>query len=419
MRRLRLLVVDDHDVVRSGMQWLLRRAPWVESCACAGTTAEAVALARSLDHDVALVDVQLGEESGLRTCLELRGVAPGMRVALLSSRWDLVPTRLALDVGALGVVSKEARGRDLLAAVRTLADGLEVDVACPYPEPVRLLPWDREILELVAAGLTNAEIGVQVHLASGTIKQHTGELYAKLGVANRAAAVHAARRMGIISPAGGAEPVPLDGTPPASAVDVLVADRADATRTGLMVALQREPWVGQCRGTCDADDTLATARRTHPGVALVGAFGGDDGVEVSRALTAANPALRTMLVREDEPPAPDVIRRARASSVVLKRWDATRIAAAVRAVCADAVAARAWSAEDRVSPREREVLRVLVTGATNAEIAGRLGLSPHTVKQHTRSIYRKLGVRNRAAAAGRVEAGAYPIPVLSRINVPA
>ena len=405
MGRVRVLVVDDHDVVRAGLRWLLRRAPWVESCAGASTTGEAAALARSLEADVALVDVHLGAESGLQTCLELRHVAPGMRVALLSSRWDLVPTRLALDVGALGVVSKEARERELLAAVRTLAGGLEVDVACPYPEPVRLLPSDREILELVAAGLTNAEIGARVHLASGTIKQHTGELYAKLGVANRAAAVHAARRMGIISPPGGTEPAPPAGEPPANAVDVLIAERADATRAGMILALRDEPWVGACRGTRRADDTLRIARRTHPGVALVGAFRGDDGVEVSRALTAANPALRTVLVRDDETPAADVIRRARASGVVLKRWDATRVAATVRAVCADAVAARGSGAEDRVSPREREVLRVLVTGATNAEIAGRLGLSPHTVKQHTRSIYRKLGVRNRAAAAGRAEAG--------------
>src|SRR3954468_18354311 len=108
MRRVRVLVVDDHDVVGSGLRWLLRRAPWVESCGCAGTSAEAVTLARSLELDVALVDVQLGEHTGLQTCLELRRAAPALRVALLSSRWDLVPTRLALDVGALGVVSKEA-----------------------------------------------------------------------------------------------------------------------------------------------------------------------------------------------------------------------------------------------------------------------------------------------------------------------
>jgi DNA-binding NarL/FixJ family response regulator len=412
MGRVRVLVVDDHDVVRSGIRWLLRQTPWVESCAYASTTAEAVTLARSLDPDVALVDVQLGTESGLRTCLELRRVAPGMRVALLSSRWDLVPPRLALDVGALGVVSKEARASDMLAAVLTLADGLDVDVACPYPEPVRLLPWDREILGLVAAGLTNAEIGARVHLASGTIKLHTGELYAKLGVTNRAAAVHAARRMGIISPAAGTDPAPLDGAPPASAVDVLVADGADATRAGVMVALRQEPWVALCHGVRCAEDTLRIARRTQPDVALVGTFRGGDGVELSRALTAANPSLRTVVIREDEAPAPDVIRRARASGVVLKRWDATRVAAAVRAVCADAVAARDQAMGDCVSPREREVLRVLVTGATNAEIAGRLGLSPHTVKQHTVSIYRKLGVRNRAAAAGRAEAfGVVSTPV--------
>jgi DNA-binding NarL/FixJ family response regulator len=400
MGRVRVLVVDDHDVVRSGIGWLLRQTPWVESCACASTTAEAVTLAGSLDPDVALVDVQLGRQSGLQTCLELRRVAPGMRVALLSSRWDLVPARLALDVGALGVVSKEARASDMLAAVLTLADGLDVDVECPYPESVRLLPSDREILGLVAAGWTNAEIGAHVHLASGTVKQHTRELYAKLGVTNRAAAVHAARRMGIISRVGGTDPAPLDGAPPASAVDVLVADAADATRAGLMVALRHEPWVGLCHGARCADDTLRIARRTTPDVALVGTLGGDDSVELSRALVAAHPTLRTVLVGEDEAPAPDVIRRARASGVVLKRWDAKRVAASVRAICANAAAARQQAAGDRVSPRERDVLRVLLTGATNAEIAGHLGLSPHTVKQHTRSIYRKFGVRNRAAAAG-------------------
>src|ERR1700709_2254309 len=146
MGRVRVLVVDDHDVVRSGIGWLLRQTPWVEAWAGGSTTPAAVTLAGSLGPDVALVDVQLGRQSGLQTCLELRRVAPGMRVALLSSRWDLVPARLALGVGALGVVSKEARASDMLAAVLTLADGLDVDVECPYPESVRLLPSDREIL---------------------------------------------------------------------------------------------------------------------------------------------------------------------------------------------------------------------------------------------------------------------------------
>src|SRR5687768_1022162 len=88
-RPLRVLVVDDHEVLRNGLRWLLSRVPWVERCAGASSAEAALELARSLAFDVALVDVDLGAECGLATCERLAAHIPN--TALLTSRWDLVP----------------------------------------------------------------------------------------------------------------------------------------------------------------------------------------------------------------------------------------------------------------------------------------------------------------------------------------
>jgi DNA-binding NarL/FixJ family response regulator len=260
-----------------------------------------------------------------------------------------------------------------MLAVRDLAGAREVDVACPDPARVRFEPADREILRLAAAGLTSAEIGARLHLAPSTVKRHLRGLLAQLGVANRAAAVHAARRLGAIASADDPGSPPPAAAPP-HAVRVLVAEGADALRAGTMVALRGEPWVAACQGSGQVGETLRIAERSRPHIALVGRMAG--GGDLTRALTVASPGLRTLRVRENA------------------------TAAAVRAACGRAATATA-GAETRVSARERDVLRALVTGATNGEIAARLGLSPYTVKQHTSSIYRKLGVRNRAEAAAR------------------
>ncbi len=395
---VRILVVEDHEVLRSGLSWLLTRVGWVSGCAVASCSAEALVLAAAGEFDVALVDVDLGVESGLAVCGRRGALVP--TTGLLSSRWDLVSLRTARGVGARGVIAKDRPARALLASVGELAAGRACEVL-PTPGEVRFQPREREILRLVGAGLTNAEIGAELFLAPGTIKHHTLELYEKLEAPNRAAAVHAARRLGVLTDHRAEA---SSGAPHGARRRVLVADSDDVRRTGLLLALHGGV------GARDAEDALALTARLQPEIALAG------NAELCRALSAAS--VPTLLVRDDEGPA-----AAGAVGVVRQWWTAGRVAAAVAQACEAAspasacagrrpaasgggAAARAPAELGRgdsggaplVSPREHDVLSALAAGGTNPAIARALGLSTNTVKQHASSIFRKLGARNRAEA---------------------
>jgi DNA-binding NarL/FixJ family response regulator len=406
VRPLRILVVEDHEVLRSGLRWLLTRVPWVECCAGARSTREALLLARSIAFDVALVDVDLGAECGLTAAERLSAAVPGLRIALLTSRWDLVPMRTARAAGAHGVIAKDRPARALLAAVRQLATAGACELDARVPGAMRFVPREREILRLVGAGLTNAEIGATLFLAPGTIKHHMVELYDKLGAPNRAAAVHAARRLGVLTDHRVEDVVA--SAPGGAQLRVLVADSDDVRRTGLMLALHGRPWVAACSGAREVGDALVAAERLAPEVALVG------DAAVSRGLVGARPGLRTLLIRDDEATSPAELRAAGAAGALPQWWTSERLAAAVQRSFQASREAGDSSAPDpktagpgggspsvTVSPREREVLSAFATGATNPAIALDLGLSANTVKQHASSIYRKLGVRNRAEAVRR------------------
>ena len=403
-RTLRVLVVEDQEVLRNGLRWLLSRVSWVERCAGARSADEALLLARSIAFDVALVDVDLGAECGLATCEQLSRLVPN--TALLTSRWDLVPMRTARQAGARGVIAKDRPARALLGAVRELAAGGACEPEPAQAEQVRFIPREREILRLVSAGLTNAEIGASLYLAPGTIKHHMLGLYDKLGAPNRAAAVHTARRLGVLGDhrAEGA----FEGAPAGAQLRVLVADADDIRRAGLLLALNGHASV---IGARDADDARAAADRMSPDIALVG------DAELGRALAD----VRTLLVRDDESGSAAELREAGAIGIVRQWWTSERLADAVARACrgpreagGSSVAAGASAPDPKaggpgggsppvVSPRERDVLSAFATGATNPAIAATLGLSPNTVKQHASSIFRKLGVRNRAEAVARAD----------------
>ncbi len=196
-RKLRVLVVDDHDVVHWGFRVLLLEQPWVERCLAARTGAEALALVASFEPHVALVDLFLAGESGAELCESIRKASPSTRVLLISGagRMSAAAARAA---GASGFVSKDLEAAEIAAAVRMV--GLGMTMFAPRAEqPAPLLTErEREVLDLIAAGATNREIAERLYLSPHTVKEHTSALYRKLRARNRAEAVQRAQRIGLL-----------------------------------------------------------------------------------------------------------------------------------------------------------------------------------------------------------------------------
>jgi DNA-binding NarL/FixJ family response regulator len=196
-RKLRVLVVDDHDVVHWGFRVLLGEQPWVERCLAARTGAEALELLRTFSADVALVDLFLVGESGADVCASIRRDSPGTRVLLISGAGRMSPAA-ARAAGASGFVSKDWEAREVARAVRAVGLGLTM-FAPTSEQPAPLLSErEREVLDLIAAGSTNREIAGRLFLSPHTVKEHTSALYRKLGARNRAEAVQRAQRVGLL-----------------------------------------------------------------------------------------------------------------------------------------------------------------------------------------------------------------------------
>jgi len=199
-RRLRVLVVDDHDVVHWGFRVMLSELPWVERCLSARNGEEAIALARRHEPDVALVDLFVGEESGPQICERLHLVRQGLKILLISGA-GRISAEAASACGATGFVPKDWPAVDIARAVRMV--GLGMSMFDPANEAAPAGPGlsqrEQQVLELVATGATNREIAERLHLSPHTVKEHTSSLYKKLEARNRADAVLRAQRMGILA----------------------------------------------------------------------------------------------------------------------------------------------------------------------------------------------------------------------------
>lgn len=197
-RKLGIVIIDDHEVIHWGFRLKLSREPWVRRCLGARNSEEGIALIQRYRPQVALVDLMLGEESGADVCEQVLRVAPGMRVLLISGAGS-ISARAARAVGASGFVPKGWPIADIMRAVQRVGLGFTLFAPTPEPSDTALTGREREVLNLLAGGLTNREIAVTVHLSPHTVKEHVSSLYRKLGVRNRAGAVQRAQRIGLLT----------------------------------------------------------------------------------------------------------------------------------------------------------------------------------------------------------------------------
>lgn len=203
-RPLRLLLVDDHEVVRQGLAALLARRRAFQVVAEAGTVAEAVAAARRFRPDLVIMDVRLPDGTGIEACRDIRAEMPETRVVMLTSYPDEDAVLAAILAGASGYLLKQIRGRDLVAALESVGRGdslLDPAVTERVLERVRrvaagemadelasLTSQERKILFLVADGKTNKEIATEVFLSDKTVKNYVSSILSKLDLQRRAQA---------------------------------------------------------------------------------------------------------------------------------------------------------------------------------------------------------------------------------------
>jgi two-component system, NarL family, response regulator LiaR len=199
-QRVRILVVDDHRLIQTGMRYVLSSFPDLELVGEAGSGEEALALCDRCRPDVVLMDVHLPGIGGIEAASAMVERFPEVSVVMLTGSTDVRMVRAALRVGARGYVLKTTTNFDLVQSIRAASSGRSVLspevmdslVGTFHPETVtaaHLTPREREILHCVVKGLNNVQIGAALHLSRSTVKYHLSNIFSKIGAATRTEAV--------------------------------------------------------------------------------------------------------------------------------------------------------------------------------------------------------------------------------------
>ncbi len=212
--RVRVVLADDQAVVREGLVTLLGLLPGIEVVGAAADGDEAVRLVAEVQPDVLLVDLKMPNRDGVSTTQVVRAEYPATEVVVLTTYADDESLLAALRAGARGFLTKDADAESIAQAVRSAAAGLStvdgdlqkrlvasVGARRPVQRPDDgLTPREIDVLQLIAAGLSNGEIARQLVVSEATVKTHVNHLFAKLGLRDRAQAVSYAYRTGLVEP---------------------------------------------------------------------------------------------------------------------------------------------------------------------------------------------------------------------------
>jgi RNA polymerase sigma factor (sigma-70 family) len=217
-RRIRVLLVDDDDLMRAGLKAVLSSDDGIEVVGEAGDGRAAVTEARAWAPDVVLMDVRMPDLDGISATREVLAVSPGLKVAILTTFEQDDYIFGALNAGASGFLLKRTKPEELIAAIHALAAGdsllspsvtrrvIERMTEHPVADPAaekrleHLTPREREVLELIARGLTNSEIAAAFVIEESTVKTHVKRILMKLRVRDRVQAVIFAYESGLTSP---------------------------------------------------------------------------------------------------------------------------------------------------------------------------------------------------------------------------
>ena len=200
MGKIRILVADDHAIVRVGLVTLLGRVPDFEIVGEAGNGAVAVSKALKLAPDVVVLDLVMPKMDGVEATAALHEKLPDAKVLILTSFGTSEDISRALNAGAVGAILKNAANSELVSAIRRVAAGkrtispeIENMLANDPPVP-ELSPRQRDILESIMRGLTNNQIAMQFEISPESVKTHIAKLFEKIGAASRSEAVSIALR---------------------------------------------------------------------------------------------------------------------------------------------------------------------------------------------------------------------------------